>query len=311
MATPKYIGRDAELMTAGADANGRPLQQWQVVKALLARVGAAFEPFGGEPWSQHRWNRGRGQCGGYGWSASPDCLRHWTPNGQCYYADMSHWEGCTAAVLKPRRLAAQCLSSLHVAEQARRRAEETAEEGETYTLSAQNVDAQDPGVSWGTHLNVSVTADLWSDLLVDHRRPARLGLVASGLAAAVAWFGSGYLLPLRDGSTIFSLSAAPITWAGSSASRRRSAFQRGLLNTRREPHAAAGERLHLIGFDFNWPRPPRWPRWCNACWPPPRKASAPRSSCTSRSARCERGAGASTWPRARCPPRPCSSTAEA
>jgi proteasome accessory factor A len=251
MATPKYLGRDAELMTAGADAEGRPLQQWRVVRALLAHVGAAFERFGGEPWSQHGWNQGGGQYGGYSWPASSDCLRHWTPNGQCYYSDMSHWEGCTAAVLKPRQFAAQCLSSMHVAEQARRRAEENAKQGTTYTLSAQNVDAQDPSVSWGTHLNVSVDPGLWSDLLVDHRRPARLGFVASGLAAAAAWFGAGYLLPLRDGSTIFSLSARAHHLGRVISESTTVAFQRGLLNTRHEPHGTAAERLHLIGFDFN------------------------------------------------------------
>ena len=67
----------------------------------------------------------------------------------------------------------------------------------------------------------------------------------------MAWFGAGHLLPLRDGTTIFSLSARAHHLGRVSSDLTTVAFQRGLLNSRREPHGAAAERLHLIGFDFN------------------------------------------------------------
>ncbi|MGA2799235.1 MAG: proteasome accessory factor PafA2 family protein, partial [Thermoguttaceae bacterium] len=217
MVIKKYIGRDAELMTAGVNADGQPLQQWEVVQELLKHAGAAFEPYGHRPWTHHKWSNGSnyyagghyggynsGYYGGYNSCHSTDCLRHWMSNGQCFYADMSHWEGCTAEVLSPFDYALQCYSSLYVAEEARRRAEETGE-GARYTLSAQNVDAQDPSISWGTHLNISVSRDLFQDLFLDRRHPALLGFVTSAMAAAVAWFGTGYILPLKDGSRIFSL----------------------------------------------------------------------------------------------------------
>ncbi|MGD0517930.1 MAG: proteasome accessory factor PafA2 family protein [Thermoguttaceae bacterium] len=263
MAIAKYIARDAELMTAGVDADGRPIQQWNAVQKLLLQVGAAFEPYGHEPWTHHEWSNNlnyystgyyggynSGYQGGYNSCRSTDCLRHWTGNGQCYYSDMSHWEGCTAEVLSPFDYALQCLSSLQVAEEARRRAEELGE-GARFTLSAQNVDAQDPSISWGTHLNISVSRGLFQDLFLDHRHPARLGFVASAIAAAVPWFGTGYILPLKDGSRIFSLSGRAHHLDRVISHSTTVAFQRGLLNSRREPHGNDADRLHLIGFDFN------------------------------------------------------------
>ncbi len=250
MPLPKYIARDAELLTAGCDPEGQPMAPWEAAKRLLARVDAAFEPLGARPWSQHAHEQSAGYYGGAGSPVSIDCLRNWMPNGQCFYCDMSHWEGCTAEALSAREYAAQCLSTLVVADAARRRAEEDSEPGTRFTLSAHNVDAQDPGISWGTHLNVAVSEDLWEDLFLVRRHPARLGFVASGLAAAATWFGAGYLMPLRDGSTIFSLSARAHHLGRVISTTTTTAFERGLLNNRREPHGDGVDRLHLIGFDF-------------------------------------------------------------
>jgi Pup amidohydrolase len=262
MITKKFIARDAELMTAGIGPDGQRLQQWEVVQHLLAHAGAAFEQFGNPPWSSHNWSNGpnynsggyyggyNSGYGGYYSSYSTDCLRHWAPNGQCFYSDMSHWEGCTAEVTSPFEYAAQCIGSLKVAEAARRRAEEI-NAGSRYTLSAQNVDVQDPGVSWGTHLNISISPALWHDLFTEHRHPACLGFVASAIAALVPWFGTGYILPLKDGSRIFSLCGRAHHLGKVISQATTVAYQRGLLNSRHEPHAADVERLHLIGFDFN------------------------------------------------------------
>ncbi|MGA2796278.1 MAG: proteasome accessory factor PafA2 family protein [Thermoguttaceae bacterium] len=263
MIIKKYIGRDAELMTAGADADGRPMQQWDAAQKLLGSASAAFEPYGYRAWTHHKWPNSSnyyadnyyggynsGYYSSYNSSYSTDCLRHWMPNGQCYYSDMSHWEGCTAEVLSPFDFSLQCLSSLQVAEAARRRAEEIGK-GARFTLSAQNVDVQDPSISWGTHLNISVNGELFQDLILDHRHPARLGFVASAIAAAIAWFGTGYILPLKDGSRIFSLCGRAHHLDRVICHSTTTAFQRGLLNSRREPHANETDRLHLIGFDFN------------------------------------------------------------
>ncbi|HUG92609.1 MAG TPA: proteasome accessory factor PafA2 family protein [Planctomycetaceae bacterium] len=235
---PKRMGRDCELSTTGLDADGRPVDPADVAQQVLRQIGPVFERRGGAAWTHSR------RFHAY----SMDCLRHWTSNGQCYYSDMSHVECCTATCLDPLVFSAQCLSLLAVAEDARRRAEDESD-GERYSLSAANADALDPSISFGTHLSISIESALWEDLFVDLRRPGILGTVASGLAAAVPFFGAGYLLPLEDGTCVYSLSARAHHLTKMSTLSTTEAFRRGLLNSRREPHGDGQDRLHLIGFD--------------------------------------------------------------
>ena len=157
----KHIGRDDELSTTGVDADGNAVPPCDVTTAILDEIDAAFEPHGLATWS-----RGR-QSFGYASSASSDCLRHWAPNGACFYADMSHVEACTPETASPFEYAAHCLSTLEVVEAARRRAEEYAPAGTRYALAASNVDALDPAISWGTHVNVSVERELCFFLSTD------------------------------------------------------------------------------------------------------------------------------------------------
>jgi len=260
MALPKYMGNDCELSTSGVDARDQAIPSWDVTRAVLDHIDAAFEPYGTRTWSRARvWSDSQGSA--YGASAwSSDCLRHWSPVGGCVYSDMGHIEVCTPAALQPRAYAAHCFAVLRVVEAARQRAEAASEAGEQhaayaaggarYALSTANVDVLDPAVSWGTHVNVSIDSRLWEDLFVEHRRPAMLGFVASAMAAAVPFFGAGYLMPMRDGDVVYSLSARAHHLTQVITSATTEAFRRGLLNDRREPHAQGQERLHLIGFDF-------------------------------------------------------------
>ena len=94
---------------------------------------------------------------------------------------------------------------LHLAEKARQLAERDAEPGTRYDLSASNVDLLDPGISFGTHASLSGSRELWENTFVDPRYPAVLGFLASAVAAAIPFFGSGYLLPLENGNVTFSL----------------------------------------------------------------------------------------------------------
>lgn len=255
---PKFVGRDCELSTTGIDHAGVRVPSWEVTQRSLDHIDAAFEPFDTCTWARPaRARTGYGRYDGSSWgsshvsASSSDCLRHWGPNGQCFYSDMSHFEVCTAETRQPCEVAAQSWAALKVAEAARRRAEEAAPGGTRYLLSAANVDLSDPGISWGSHLSVSIAQDLFDDLVIDPARPGVLGFVASALAAAIPFFGSGYLLLLRDGSVVFSLSARAhhITRICTLATTQ--AFARGLLNARREAHGKGIERLHLIGFDFS------------------------------------------------------------
>ena len=246
MQTPKFIARDCELSTIGVRADGRPLDSWQATRDILRHIDAAFEASGSRCWTPASTQSGSHSSGS---SRSIDCLRHWAPNGQCYYADMSHVEVCTAETLSPRRFGAECLSTLVAAEAARRRAQERSSEGHRYHLSAQNADANDPGISFGTHLNVSTSVELWEELCGEGRRPAVLGFVSSAIAALVPFFGAGYVLPTEDG-TLFSLSGRAHHLQHLRTLDTTRAFGRGLLNTRREFHGREQARLHLIGFDY-------------------------------------------------------------
>lgn len=240
MPQAKFIARDCELSTTGVDEDGDAIDQWKVTSLILAQIPKVFQARDGQVWTHDS------RVSPY----SMDCRRNWASSGQCYYSDMSHVEVCTAETTRPRTFAAQCWSTLLAAEEARKLAQQDAEQDIRLSLSASNADVADPAISWGTHLNVSVGEELWDDLFVDHRHPATLGHVASGMAGAIAFFGAGYLLPLRDG-TIFSLSARAHHISRVHTQSTTDAFRRGLLNTRREAHGEKQDRLHLIGFDYS------------------------------------------------------------
>jgi len=125
MAVAKYGGRDCELSTTGLDADGHAIDSWKVTRSILDEIDPALGDFGSLAWSSPVYrSNGAGQNGWYyqGSALSSDCLRHWTDAGQCYYSDMGHVEVCTATCLRPTEFAAQCLSTLLVAEAARQRA---------------------------------------------------------------------------------------------------------------------------------------------------------------------------------------------
>lgn len=243
----KHIARDCELSTTGIGADDQAIRSWDVVCAVLDQIGPAFEAHGSNVWSGDR--AGVNNC--YASSFSIDCLRNWVSNGQCYYSDMGHVEVCTALTAQPRQFAAQCISTLMAAEDARKLAEARAGQGVRYSLSASNADMLDPAVSWGTHLNVSISTELWEDLCLHHRHPAILGFVSSALAAAIPFFGAGYLLPIEDGSTIYSLSGRAHHLSMIKSQSTTEAYRRGPINTRREGWGDGQERLHMIGFDFS------------------------------------------------------------
>ena len=247
MSTPKYIGGDRELSTTGFTAKGQSVDPAVVTRNVLRQIDPALDSFGITVWSM---NQDPFRPEDYASTIYRDHLRHWTSTGQCYYPDMSHVEACTASCLDPTTFAAQAISTLLVAEEARKRAQHEAAPEVTYALSTGNVDALDPAISYGTHVNVSIDSSLWENLFLDPRQPGILGFVASAIAAAIPFFGAGYLLPLKGGSTVFSLSARAHHLSRMTTLSTTEPFQRGLLNRRREPHGAGQDRLHLIGFDF-------------------------------------------------------------
>jgi len=162
----------------------------------------------------------------------------------------THVECCTAATRYPRTFAAQSISTLLAVEAARQRAQARAAPGVAYALTTANADALDPAISFGTHISFQIARPLWEDLLLENRHPAILGFVTSALAADVPFFGAGYVLPLKNGSAVYSLSARAHHLCRLKTLSTTEAFRRGLLNSRREPHGRDHDRLHLICCDF-------------------------------------------------------------
>lgn len=243
----KHIGRDCELSTTGIGPDGRALDSGDVTDAVLRHIAPAGRDLRVAVWSPAMLNKVNGV--GVGWSEERS--RHWTGSGMCVYQDLAHVEVCTAATLSPRTFAAQSIAALRLVERARQLAEQDSAVGNRYYLSASNADLLDPSISFGTHVSLSVAQSLWEDLFIDQRRPAMLGFLASIMAAAIPFFGCGYLLPLQNGTVIFSQSARAhhITRVQTLATTTK--WQRGLLNSRREAHCTDHERLHLIGFDYS------------------------------------------------------------
>lgn len=250
MSIPKFAGRDCEVSTTGMDAQGCSIDAGTVTREILHYVPAALEQFGATYWTRDLQQGSRFSPQAYVATTYREMLRIWSSAGQCFYPDMGHVELCTPSCLDPRSFAANGLAVLTVAEEARRLAEEQSEEDARYSLSASNADILDPAVSFGSHVNVAVESLLWELLLEDPCRPGVLGFVASGLAAAVPFFGAGHLLPLKDGSTLYSLSARAHHVTRMATHSTTEPFARGLLNSRREPHGDGHDRLHLIAFDF-------------------------------------------------------------
>ena len=239
---PKFIGRDCELSASGFDHQGRPLSQTSVTQHLLDSLRQALAKIDLRVWSAQP----RESVSRY----AADCSRQWLENGMCFYSDQSHPECCSGELLSPRQFAASSFAMLHVAELARSCAEAEAEPGTRYHITAANADTADPAISWGSHLNVSVSKPLWEGLFVDVQRPALLNYVASVMAAAIAFFGSGLLLTWPNGDVVYSTSARAHQIRRLSTHSTMQAYGRGLLNTRREAHAQSLDRLHLIPFDY-------------------------------------------------------------
>jgi len=235
----KHSGRDCELSTTGITFDGGSIDPETVTNAVLAQIPAAVEARGG-----------RVICMRDGWyNLATDNKRRWASNSTCAYNDLSHVELATCASTSAITVAKYSWLAVRIAEEARRLAEEAAEGRARYSLSTANIDVADPAISFGTHLSTAIERSLWLDLYRQHRQPARLAMVSSAFAAAIPFFGAGYLLPGKF-ETTYSLSARAHHLTRVSTIDTTVAYHRGILNSRQEPHGHGFERNHMIGFDF-------------------------------------------------------------
>jgi proteasome accessory factor A len=190
-----------------------------------------------------------GFCGSAWGSTQGEWGRQWLKNGSCIYCDMSHVECATQEVASARDHAAAVHAAVRIVRSARRRALAALPPRDDLFVNVHTSDGT-PETSWGAHLNFMIPRRLWNAVF-HHHKPHLMAMLASFMAAAVPVFGQGLVLRSADGCRY--MTSARAHHLGSLVTLATTeAFNRGLLNSRDEPHAD-GEwaRLHLIAFDAN------------------------------------------------------------
>jgi proteasome accessory factor A len=234
--TVPVLGADIELGNAWTGGTGR--SNLEVAGRILRQLDR-IHPLRGLGPDNSDWRR----------SAWGEWGRHWLPNGGCIYVDMSHVEVCPPETLSARDHAAAVHAMYRIVGLCRRRSKRTLPAGEDLFVNIHNSDGT-LGTSWGAHQNVNISRRLW-DALFNDRKPHLKALLASFVAATVPVFGQGMILPLRSGCRY--VASARAHHLGSLVTLSTTEpYNRGLLNSRDEPHARADQaRLHLIAYDAN------------------------------------------------------------
>jgi len=185
---------------------------------------------------------------------SQDWGRKFLLNGGCAYVDLNHLEICLPEVLDARDHVACTQALFRLAAQAARAADQELPDGFRMELLANNSDGF--GNSFGTHLNVLVTRQLWEDLF--HRRMQGLLVLATFQASSIIISGQGKVgsengrghvpYQLSQRADFLEILSGPQT-----------TFNRPIVNSRDEalcgsPRSGLGDkvaRLHVIFYDNN------------------------------------------------------------
>jgi proteasome accessory factor A len=226
--TPKVLGADFELANA-LETSATTFQQsvWEASRRLLDEIEGypRLRTWGG---TSIEWGR-----------------RFLAGNGGSAYIDSDHLE----INLPEHRRAADhplhVLAGFRIAQRARAAAEQRlpARAGRISLLAT----VSDTQKSWGAHLNVCVSRELWDGLFT--RKPHLAGLFATHLATSSLYTGQGQVgAGNRRSECDFQIAQRPDffeEFAGWQTTHRRP-----LLNLRDEAHAGKTlARMHIIFFD--------------------------------------------------------------
>jgi hypothetical protein len=192
-----------------------------------------------------------GGAGGYSSADSQDWGRKFlATNGGCAYIDSGHLEVCTPEVRSARDFVRYHHANLALARRARVAAGAKLGEGERLVVMANNSDRL--GNSWGGHLNVLVTRELWQRIF-DRMHPD-LFVLAAFQVSSILYTGQGKVgseggkpwvpFQITQRGDFFECVAGEQTM-----------FHRPIVNSRDEPHCGAAgplsglARLHVIFHD--------------------------------------------------------------
>lgn len=171
-------------------------------------------------------------------------------NGACIYIDMGHLEVCIPEVRRARDYVAAQHANFRIAREACARANARLDPGERIVVMANNSDRMDN--SWGGHLNVLVSRDLW-ERLFDRMFPTLFALAAFQVSSIV-YTGQGKVC-VENGKPWVPYQLTQRGDFFECVAALQTTYRRPICNTRDEPHAGAGRaatdlaRMHIIFFD--------------------------------------------------------------
>lgn len=198
-------------------------------------------------------------CGGHAaartrasspWDAQDWGRKFLSTNGGCAYIDLGHLEICTPEVRSARDFVRYHEAGLALARAARKAAEARLFEGERLLVIANNSDRQ--GHSWGGHLNVLVTRDLWQRIF-DRMYP-ELFVLAGFQVSSIVFSGQGKVGSENGKPRV----PFQITQRGDffeCVEGQQTTYRRPIVNSRDEPHCGPASRigelarLHVIFHD--------------------------------------------------------------
>lgn len=248
---PKVIGSDVELgnIIVGRSDGGLGTG-YHASRALLRAVdgiASGWQNAWYETWSH--WAGG---------SASQDWGRKYlASNGGCAYVDLDHFEICTPEVRDARDYVAAWGAMLIITQQAKADADRALPEGQSIFVTVNNSDRN--GSSWGGHLSLLITRELFDSLCVTQSDFPQSYLMAYQ-CSSILFTGAGKVgsengrpdveFQISQRADFFDSLVGPQT-----------THRRPLINTRDEPlcgrsHFGADDapadtmaRLHVIFYD--------------------------------------------------------------
>jgi proteasome accessory factor A len=222
---PKILGADFELANALLGRSRWFSSAGEAARLLLEEIpGFPLRRWGG---SAIEWDR-----------------RFLSTSGGSAYIDSDHLEINLPEHARAADHAALIHAGLRVAHEAQRAASARLTDGERLSVLAAVSDGRE---SWGHHLNVMVTRELFDGLFL--RKPHLASFVGTHLATATIFAGHGQVGAGNDRPACDYQLSQRADWFEEFIGHQ-TMMRRPLLNQRDEPHAGADwARLHIIFFD--------------------------------------------------------------
>jgi Pup amidohydrolase len=179
-----------------------------------------------------------------GWGTTLEWGRRFLPgNGGSAYIDSDHLEINLPEHTRAADHAALVHAGLQIARQAQEAANARLRDGRINVMAS----VSDGQQSWGHHLNIMVTRELWDALFT--RKPHLAGWLATHLVTAPIYAGQGQVGPNNQRAGCDFQLSQRADWfeefVGAQTTHRRP-----ILNLRDEPHAGANlARMHIIYLD--------------------------------------------------------------